>query len=127
MARQRGQATVELALALPVIVLLILLVLQMALVAGAQVLVVGAAREGARAAAVEGTAAAATRAAQASPGMVSSRVEVDAQIDRSPGGLARVRVTYRVPTDVPLVGALLGDPTVHAEVVMRVEEPAMAP
>ncbi len=50
-----GQATVELVLVLPVVVLALLLVIQVGLIARAQVLVVNAAREGARAAAVERT------------------------------------------------------------------------
>jgi hypothetical protein len=30
-------------------------------------------------------------------------------------------VTYEAPTDVPLVGSLLGDVTLHASATMRVE------
>jgi hypothetical protein len=32
-------------------------------------------------------------------------------------------VTYRIPTTVPLVGALIGDRTVRSEASMRVEGP----
>ena len=123
---QRGQATVELVLVLPVVVLALLLVVQVGLVVRAQVVLVDAAREGARAAAVEGTAQAARAAARASPGLRSNRVRVLAQVG-PPGGLARVEVRYRVPTDVPLVGSLVGDVSLHAAVAMRVEDPAGAP
>jgi Flp pilus assembly protein TadG len=117
-----GQSTVELVLVLPVVVLALLLVIQVGLVARAHVLVVDAAREGARAAAVEGTAAAASAAAGDTPGLAAGRLAVDASVGE-PGGDARVTVRYRMPTDVPLVGPLLGDPLLHATVVMRVEGP----
>lgn len=117
-----GQATVELVLVLPVVVLALLLVVQVALVARAQVLVVDAAREGARAAAVDGPDAAAG-AASTTPGLVADRLAVSAERDSARSGdLVRVVVRYRAPTDVPLVGALVGEPTLHAEVVMRSEE-----
>lgn len=119
----RGQATVELVLVLPVVVLALLLVIQVGLIARAQVLVVNAAREGARAAAVDGTAAA-HRAVVASPGIRDDRADVSASIEAgTTADLVRVRVRYRVPTDVPLVGPLVGDPTLTAEVVMRSEDP----
>ena len=117
---ERGQSTVELVLSLPVVVLALLLVLQVGLVARAQVLVVDAAREGARAAAVEGTGAAASGAAEATPGLDPVRLVVDATVG-PPGDDATVTVRYRMPTDVPLVGPLLGDPLLTATVVMRVE------
>jgi hypothetical protein len=120
---QRGQATVELVLVLPVFVLALLLVLQVALVARTQVLVVDAAREGARAAAVEGSASAATPAARATPTLSPERLAVDAQVG-PPGSVARVEVRYRMATDVPLVGPLLGDPVLTATVAMRVEGPS---
>jgi Flp pilus assembly protein TadG len=115
-----GQATVELVLVLPVIVMALLLVLQVALVARSQVLVVDAAREGARAAAVDGSAAAAEAAASGTPGLVAARLAVEADVG-GPGGDAVVTVRYRHETDVPLVGPLLGDPMLAARVVMRVE------
>lgn len=122
--RERGQATVELVLVLPVVVVALLLVVQVGLIARAQVLVVNAAREGARAAAVDGPGAA-HAAAVASPGMSSGRAAVTAAREAgSTGDLVRVGVRYRVPTDVPLVGSLVGDPTLSAEVVMRVEDPS---
>ncbi len=126
MTRRRshgGQATVELVLVLPVVVLALLLVIQVGLIARAQVLVVNAAREGARAAAVEGPDAA-RAAVTGSPGMLADRVSVAAATESGQtADLVRVKVRYRVPTDVPLVGPLVGDPTLTAEVVMRAEDP----
>jgi Flp pilus assembly protein TadG len=114
---------VELVLVLPIVILGLLLVLQVAMVARAQLLVVHAAREGARAAAVEGTQEAAGRAAARS--LPADRLAVDAQIDRRPGGLAVVTVRYRCPTDVPLIGPLVGDRVLEAEVAMLVEAPSL--
>lgn len=119
---QAGQATVEVVLLLPVVVLALLLVIQVGLIARSQVLVVNAAREGARAAAVDGPAAA-RAAAGRSPGIDERRLVVSAVVEPgSTGDLVRVEVRYRAATDVPLVGPLIGDPTVSADVTMRVEE-----
>ncbi len=118
-----GQAAAELVLVLPVVILGLLLVIQVGLIARAQVLVVNAAREGARAAAVEGPGAAEATAA-ASPGMRDDHLAVSAATEPGQtGDLVRVQVRYRVPTDVPLVGPMVGVPTLTAEVVMRVEDP----
>ena len=117
----QGQATVELVLVLPVVLLALLLVIQVGLIARAQVIVVNAAREGARAAAVEGPGAA-RAAAAASPGVRADRLSVAATSETAGGGdLVRVEVRYRVPTDVALIGPLVGDPTLTATVTMRVE------
>lgn len=117
----QGQATVELALALPVVAIALLLMVQFALVGRAQILVVHAAREGARAAAVDARAGSAALAARRTPGLRADRVRVTTT-RREPGGTIRVTVRYRVPTDVPLVGRLVGDPALTATVSMRVED-----
>jgi Flp pilus assembly protein TadG len=114
-----GQATVEVALALPVVVVALLLVIQVALVARAQVLVVQAAREGARASSVGES----PEVARHTPGLDPTRVEVSQVGGTVPGSVVTVRVAYRAATDVPLVGGLLGDVTVRAAVTMRVEGP----
>lgn len=119
--RDAGQASVEFALALPVVVLALLLVIQVALVARSQVLVVNAARAGARAASVGEDP---SGAAASTPGLDGGRLAVATSGGGGPGSLVTVRVRYRSPTDVPLVGRLLGDPTVEASVTMRVEGPS---
>ncbi|CAN5451292.1 hypothetical protein BH10ACT1_BH10ACT1_32350 [soil metagenome] len=111
------------ALALPVLVLALLLVVQLALVARSQILVVHAAREGARAAAVDPRPGAAARAARATPGLDPARVQVEVGPRGAPGSTVRVTVRYRAATEVPLVGGLLGDVLLRATVAMRVEEP----
>ena len=113
----------ELALALPVVALALLLVVQVALVARAQILVVHAAREGARAAAVDPQPGAAARAARSSPGLRPGGVRVVSSPRGPSGSIIRVTVFYRARTDVPLVGLLVGDVGLEATVAMRVEDP----
>jgi hypothetical protein len=48
-------------------------------------------------------------------------MDVDLGGSTDPGGRLTVTVSYRSPTDVPLVGQLIGDRTVTAEATMRVE------
>ena len=118
--RSRGQATVEVALALPLVVLVLLLLVQVALVGRAALLVAHAAREGARAAAVDGRPGAVGRAVRSVPGLAPSRLRWQVG-PRVPGRPVRVTVRYRVPTDVPLVGALVGEPEVAASMSMLAE------
>jgi Flp pilus assembly protein TadG len=119
--RQRGQATVELALGLPVVLLAVLLVVQVGLVVADQVRVVHAAREAARVAAVDARAAEARRAALAAAGLDPDRSSVRVLGRGPPGQQVRVVVTYRAPTVVPLAGPLLPDITLRARAAMRVE------
>jgi Flp pilus assembly protein TadG len=118
---EEGQSTVELALLLPVIVVLLLSVLQVGLVARDIVLVTHASREAARAAAVDGSMGAAERAATAATGLDVARLDVSVTGRAGPGSRVRVVVTYRSPTSVPLVGALLGDHPIRSSATMRVE------
>lgn len=118
---QRGQATVEFALALPVVVCVLLAVIQVALVARSQILVTHAAREAARQMAVDPDEGKAAAAARATPGLDPRRVSVDVGPRGPVGSTVAVTVTYQAPTDVPLVGALFGDPELRATVSMRVE------
>jgi Flp pilus assembly protein TadG len=121
----RGQATVELALVLPLVALLVLLVLQAGLVIRDQLLVAHAAREAARAASVaEGDrGAAARRGAERAGGLDPAHLVV--RTASGDGGEAVVvQVTYESVTAVPLVGLLLPDIALKGQAVMRVEAPA---
>jgi TadE-like protein len=114
-ARERGQATVEFALVLPLLMMAALAIIQVALVVRDHVNVVHAAREAARAASVDGDPArAASRALPGAEVRVGPRPDVGEQI--------QVEVTFTSKTNVPLVGALFPDPTLHATAVMRVEK-----
>lgn len=112
-----GQATVELALVFPVVLLLALVLVQAALVLRDDLAVANAAREAARAASLDPDPARAERAAAA--------VVPGAAVRSGPrppvGELVHVRVSYRSPTDLPLVGPLLPDPVLEARAAMRVE------
>lgn len=124
MRRERedgGQAAVELALVLPLVMLLLLGLVQLGLLVRDQILVVHAAREAAREAAVDPGAEAARRAAAASSTLDAGRLTVTASGRGAAGSRVKVEVAYRAPTAVPLVGAALGDLTLRASATMRVE------
>ncbi|MCO8127993.1 pilus assembly protein [Acidimicrobiia bacterium EGI L10123] len=118
-ARHRGQATVELALGLPVVCIGVLLVLQLALVGRDAVLVTHAAREAARAAAVDPTGPSARAGAVAASSTLDP-TRLDVRLRRS-GGRVTAAVAYRSRTELPIVGTLIPDPALHAEVTMLEE------
>lgn len=118
----RGQATVELVLCLPFIVLLALALLQVAVVVRDQVAVTHAAREAVREAAITPDAGAPRRAALAGARrLVPERLDVDVGLRGRAGDRVVVRVAYDSPTELPVVGALLGDVRVAASAAMRIE------
>jgi Flp pilus assembly protein TadG len=121
-AGSEGQAAVELALALPLVALLLLALVQLGLLVRDQVLVVHAAREGVRQAAVDPSPGAVRQAAAGSSGIAAGRMQIAMTGRAGPGSHVRVTVTYRAPTDVPLVGAAMGDVEMHASATMRVEK-----
>ena len=117
-----GQATVELALVFPVVVLLLLLLVQVGVLGRDQVLVIHAAREGARAAAVaDADADVAELAALAAAGLPLRRPDVITTPPTTKHHFVRVQVHYTDPTDVPVVGRLLGDVELWGSVSMRLE------
>ncbi len=118
--KEAGQSTVEFALVLPVVVFVALIVVQ-AVVVGRDVLLVHhAAREAARAGAVDANGSSARRAAQGATSLDPTRLTVTWQ-GSEPGEHGKARVSYRVRTIVPLVGALVGDIELHSEVTARIE------
>lgn len=115
----RGQATVELALVLPLVFGMLMLLFQVALVARDEILVVHAARDAAREATVTGDAARVTAAARRNVPGATVRIVRRGRAGES----VAVVVTYTSRTDLPLIGALLPDLTLHGSSVMRVEAP----
>lgn len=111
----------ELALCLPMLCLLLVLVVQVGLIVRDQVLLTHAARESARVAAVDDRAGSPRDAAVAAGPLDPDRLTVRLEGGGASGSRVRAVVNYRSPTDVPLVGALLGDIDMQAEVTMRVE------
>lgn len=121
MSRRRdgGQATVELALVLPVVALVLLAVIQVAIVARGDVVTVHAAREGARVAAVGAPDGEIRAAALARSDLPAARVDVTVQRGTE---TVTVTVRYRQATDVPLAGQLVGDAAHEASATMRRED-----
>lgn len=114
-----GQATVELALCLPLLCVLLLGVVQVAVVVRDQLAVQLAAREAARAAAVSADPhGAASRAADAAIRLrpITTTVAVGATT-------VTVTVSHVDHTDVALIGQLLPDVRVTATVTMQLEPP----
>jgi Flp pilus assembly protein TadG len=112
-----GQASVEFALVLPVLVLFLLALVQTALVARDEVLVQDAARAAVREASVGASAARIRDAAR------RALAGVDVEVRRA-GGVGEpveVLVRYRDHTDVPLVGPVFPDVTLRAHATMRAE------
>jgi len=120
-AGQRGQATVELALVLPLVLLLILAGVQVGLIARDRLLLAHTAREAARAAAVQPDPETALAAGRAATSLDPERLSITVGPNRQPGERLLVTVRYTAPTTVPLVGHLLGDVTLTADVTTRVE------
>jgi Flp pilus assembly protein TadG len=116
-----GQAAVELALVLPLVAILLLGLVQVGLVVRDQILVLHAAREAAREAAVDAGADVPARAAAASSTLDAGRLTVESSGRGAPGSRVRIHVSYRAPTDVPLVGGAIPDITLEASATMRVE------
>ena len=120
---EAGQATVELALCLPLLVLILGALVELSLLASDQVRLWHAAREAARAAAVEPDVSAAEAAAE-QVGLAAIVVSV------TPDAAFRVRgepvtatVTYRPPGHVPLLSEAVSRLELEAQAVMRIEQP----
>ena len=119
--QEEGQATVELALLLPLLVALLLGVIQVGLVARNSVAVSHATRAAARTALVDPSAGAVRAAARQATGLDPSRLRVEVLGSPVPGAVVRVRVSYADPTDVPIIGRLVPSLTLTDELVVRVE------
>jgi hypothetical protein len=110
-----GSAAVELALVLPLALMMALAVLQVGLLAKDSLVVVQAAREGAREAAVTWDEARVRQAAlRGGGGLAEERTEVEVERAGEMGDPVTVRVRYRSPLVVPFVEWLFPD-----EVLLR--------
>lgn len=117
-AGERGQAAVEFALVLPVIVVMCLSLVAVGIAVRNELAVELAAREGARAAAVSASPAAAATAA--------AHRAVDLPIDivvSENGATVTVVATYTDPTDIALIGRFIGPVEHRASVTMTIEPP----
>ena len=113
----------ELALCLPLVVIILAALIEMGLLSLDRVRVWHAAREGARVAAVDPDIGA-IRAAAEDAGVEPLEIKVyPGAAYRRQGEGVMVEVTYHRDPVVPLVGDLFGRVDLHAEAAMRVEQP----
>ena len=118
-----GQATVEMALCLPLLALVLAALFEASMIAADQVRVWHAAREGARHAAVDPSLDATHRAAEG-VGLRPLRIEVTPESHhRVAGEPLTVRVSYEPDGRVPLIGRLFGGIELRAAATMRIEQP----
>ena len=115
---QRGQSTVELVMLLPVVAVLVLALVQIGLLVRVRVMITHSAREAVREAAVGGSDAEVRRIAAAAGDLDSARLDVKVRRVRD---RVTVELHYDDPTEVPVVGALIGDAGFEARATMRLE------
>lgn len=116
-ANDRGQATVELALVLPVVLVMLLGLVQIGVAIITQIQLENAARQGARAAAVAPARADAEARAAAQRAAEDRAIAVRTDVDRH-------HVTVTVSAAVPIVSSIPGlrDRRLIADVTMRRED-----
>jgi Flp pilus assembly protein TadG len=124
--RQKGQALVEFALVLPLLLLLLFGIVEFGRIFAADLMVIQSAREGARVGAVgEGDTAIIQRvrdtAAPLDPSLLEIRI-TPGEEDRTRGAEVRVEVSYPVQVFAPFISIFTGEVvTVEAMMTMRVE------
>ena len=122
-----GSAAVELALVLPLALTMALALLQVGLLAKDSLVVVQAAREGAREAAVTSDNDRVRQAAlRGGGGLASERTEVDVERTGGMGDPVTVRVRYRTPLLVPFVEWLFPDEVLLSSAATMRQEAADA-
>jgi hypothetical protein len=115
---ERGQSSVELALVMPLVALLLLALLQVGVLVKDQLLVLGAAREGVREAIVNPDRGQIEVAASAAAPGLDLTLQVQRGTER--GDPARVEVSAK-PIRLPLVGQMVAGVTLKAGATMRLE------
>ena len=121
-----GQATVEAALALPIVLLALLLIVQVGIVVRDALALTQAAREGARVAAVTASDDDVIAAVRAAAGPLDAdRIDIltsPAERDRSRGELVAVDLSYVERLSIPIVSRILSvDLPLKASSTMRLE------
>lgn len=119
-----GQATVEMALVLPVMFLVVAAVCQVALGLNCYLVVTAASREGARSGAESNDATAARKAASAAaaglPGGAPG-IQVEFPEGRERGRPVRVTVSYKMPLLLPGIGRMVPGVTFKRSTCMALE------
>ncbi|MBI2706257.1 MAG: pilus assembly protein [Actinobacteria bacterium] len=124
MSRARGdegQSSVELALTLPFVLLLLLALVQAGLFVRDQVLVIHATREAVRVAAVSPDVGRVENAARQSTNLDPALLQVTRSARGEPGSTVTVRVDYESPVRVPLVGLAWKSTRLSATATIRIE------
>lgn len=120
---ERGQSTVELALCLPILLLLVGCAIDIAGVAGAQARLWHAAREGARIAAVDPDGGGVARAVREA-GAVGARIVIAPdERYRVQGDPVTVVLRQPAPSRVPLLRSVLSRIVLRARATFRIEQP----
>lgn len=117
--RDRGQAAVEFAIALPLVVMLLLGLIQIVVVVRDQIAVELAAREGARAGSVAASPAAAASAAAGRATELTPLVVTTSATDDH----VTVSVSFTRRNRLPILGIVIRDVDVSASVTMAREPP----
>jgi len=123
---EQGQALVEMALVLPLFLLLLFGVIEMGRVGYAYISVINAAREGGRVAAIGGTdleiKSSIENAATSLDSMNLSIIITPLEVDRESGQEVTVDVTYPVQLVIPIISNVIPNPVVvSSSMVMRIE------
>ncbi len=126
MEKEKGQALVEMALVLPILLLLLFGIIEFGRIFSAGLVVNLGAREGARLGAIGATdSAIVTRVQNTAINLDVSQLSVaitPGETDRKRGGEVRVQVSYPVVVFAPFISAFTGNTvTVEGTSVMRVE------
>ncbi|MDQ3758191.1 MAG: pilus assembly protein [Actinomycetota bacterium] len=116
---QQGQASVELALVLPLLIGLVVLLVEAGLVVKDYVLVAHAAREAARAAVVDARQAVAEEAARGQSGLDPARLRVELRRHRQ---LVTAIVSYRHVLNVPFTPRKIREISMSVQVTGHVED-----
>jgi hypothetical protein len=120
---ERGQTTLELALCLPVIAVLLAGVVETGVVVSDQARLLHAARDAARVAVVDPDPAAARTAAE-DAGLQPLDLSVSPEPRyRVPGHPLTVSLTYSPAARIPMIGSLFAGLQMHASATMRIEDP----
>jgi hypothetical protein len=120
---ERGQTTVELALCLPIVALVLAAVVEVGLIVADQARVWHAAREAVRVAAVDDDEREITYAATRT-GLNPLHIEIEPDaIHRRQGDPVTVSVTYEPEGRVPMIGRLFERLELHGAASMRIEQP----
>ena len=123
---KRGQSIVEMAIILPILILILMSIIDFGLMFNSALVINNASREGARSAAVghgdsEITAMIQNLTSELDQGSISIEIN-PLEGSRTRGEQVTVRITYQNEMITPIISAIVGDfVELNAETVMRVE------